>query len=155
MNKSMKNLSPSDDLSTLTTYQAGVLQAAAHRTLQKYCDEILKKYEITKMHWLIIGTVLDAGDGGIRTTDLARKLDTTISYLTTTINLLVSKDMLVRVENEQDSRSKYVSVHPDFVPRCEKIEETLRAGLRKSIYMKLTPNELKQYMKVLYKLSGV
>lgn len=143
------------DLSEITTYQAGVMQASSHRLLRKHCDEILKPYGISKMQWLIIGTVFDAGPAGVRLTDLAKILDTTLSYLTSTINLLVSKGMLVRLENEADSRSKFVCIDSDFAPICHKIERTLRHALRKSIYARIDPAEFRIYMKVLNQLSKV
>lgn len=107
------------------------------------------------MQWLIIGTVYDSGPAGIRLTDLAEMLDTTQSYLTTTINLLVSKDILMRTDNEADSRSKFVCISPSFVHKCDKIEHTLRTALRKSIYANIDPAEFRVYMKVLYQLSRV
>lgn len=155
MDKSIHNFLEEGDLSKVTTYQAGVMQASTHRLLQKKCDDILRPYGISKMHWLIIGTVLDAGPAGIRLTDLAEALDTTQSYLTTTINLLVSKKMLMRTDNEADSRSKFVSIDPDFAPKCIEIENTLRHALRKSIYSHIDPTEFRVYMKVLYQLSKV
>ena len=143
------------DLSSITTYQAGVMQASTHRLLQKHCDAILKPYAMTKMQWLIIGSVLDAGEGGIRVTDLAEKLSTTLSYLTNAINLLESKGMLMRLSNEADSRSKMVSIDPDFAPKCPEIELTLRNALRKSIYAQVDPQDFRTYMKVLHQLSNV
>ncbi len=58
------NLPHNFDLSDITTYQAGVAQAAMHRLLQKECDEYLHQFGISKMHWLIIGMVLDEGKNG-------------------------------------------------------------------------------------------
>ncbi len=141
------------DLRNITTYQAGAVQASMHRLLQKQCDDILKPFGITKMQWLIIGTVLDAGKKGIRISDLADKLATTIAYLTTSINLLESRGMLVRKDNASDSRSKLITVKPSFVSTCEKIEETLRDGLRKTIYANIDPAEFRIYMKVMYQLN--
>lgn len=153
MDKSIHNLLKEGDLSRITTYQAGVMQASTHRLLQKKCDDILRSYGISKMQWLIIGTVFDAGTSGVRLTDLAEQLDTTQSYLTTTINLLVSKTMLIRTDNIADSRSKFVSIDPDFAPICNNIEQTLRQALRRSIYAHIDPAEFRIYMKVLYQLS--
>ncbi len=141
------------DLSRITTYQAGAAQASMHRLLQKQCDEILKPYGITKMQWLIIGHVLDAGKQGIRISDLAEKLSTTIAYLTTSINLLESRGTLIREDNASDSRSKLITVRPSFISECEKIEKTLRDGLRRSIYANVDQDEFLIYMKVLYQLN--
>lgn len=140
---------------TLTTYQAGVLQASAHRGLQKYCDEILRQYGLTKMHWLITGTVLDYGEEGINITDLAQKLSTKLPYLTNTINLLESKNILERRTDENDERTKRVIVAPEFKSKCEEIERTLRNQLRGTIYQNVTPEEFRIYMDVVYKLSKI
>ncbi len=144
-----------DSLRHITTYQAGVAQAAAHRTLQKYCDNILKPYGITKMQWLIIGTVLDAGATGVRISNLAATLGTTMPYMTTSVNMLELKGMLDRSDNKQDSRSKLVTVTDSFASQCETIERTLRDGLRKTIYADIDPIEFRIYMKVLFELRSI
>ena len=143
------------DLTKITTYQAGVQQASMHRTLQKHCDSILKPYGISKMHWLIIGTVLDSGEKGVRLTDLAVTLNTTMSYITNAVNLLESKEMLVRKDSSTDNRSKLISISQGFIPLCADIESTLREGLRRSIYASVDPAEFRVYMKVMYQLSLV
>ncbi|MEO7746922.1 MAG: MarR family transcriptional regulator [Candidatus Saccharimonadales bacterium] len=143
------------DLSYITTYQAGVLQATLHRTLQKYSDEILKPYGISKMQWLIIGSVLDYDAEGARLTDLAKTLDTTMPYITNAVNQLVSKGMLIRKENNNDSRSKLISIEPTFKLQCAKIEDTMRESLRRYIYADIDPADFRTYMKVMYQLSRV
>lgn len=147
----MENL----DISKITTYQAGAAQASMHRLLQKLSDAILKPYNITKMQWMIIGTTLDAGKNGLRVSDLADSLGTTISYLTTMVNLLESRGILIRTDNSTDSRSSLISVSPGFLPKCAEIESALRKGLRQSIYAKVDPGEFRTYMKVLYQLQEI
>lgn len=139
----------------LTTYQAGILQSSAHRLLQKYSDDILRPYGITKMQWMITGSVLDAGKDGIRITDLAKMLDTTLSYLTNTINLLESKGILQRTTNDKDERAKLVTVDPRFIPKCREIEKDLRIHLRDVIYKDISHEDFQTYIKVLQKLSQI
>jgi len=141
-------------LREITTYQAGVAQSAMHRLLQKECDEYLQEFGISKMHWLIIGSVLDAGEAGIRITKLAEIMQTGLPYLTTTINLLESKGMLVRLSDKEDSRAKVVTVSPSFAGKCPEIERTLRERLRASIYSKVSREDFLTYMKVLYILGN-
>lgn len=155
MKKSTKNLTESNRVIPLTTYQAGVMQASTHRTLQKFCDEVLRAYGITKTQWLIIGTILDSGPNGIRITDLSEKVGTTLSYLTNTINLLESKNILKRVSHEKDNRAKYVSIVDDYIPTCNEIEAYLRDKLRDTIYASVTPEDFRVYMKVLSQLANV
>lgn len=155
MNKSTYTFNEKDGLRTITTYQAGVMQASVHRLLQKHSDTVLKPYGITKMHWLIIGTILDTGQKGIRLTDLAKTVGTTMSYLTTTINLLEAKQMIMRADHGGDSRAKLLVINPSFVPKCAEIEATMRKALRESIYAQVNPKEFETYIRVLYQLANV
>lgn len=152
-NVSRQNHTSGGDLSRITTYQAGVLQASMHRMLQKQCDLILQPYGISKMHWLIIGTILDRGKDGVRLTDLSEELGTTMSYITNTVNLLESKKMLIRKDSASDSRSKLISINKSFAPKCTEIETTLRQALRKSIYAQIDPADFQIYMKVMFQLA--
>lgn len=131
------------------------MQSTAHRLLQKHCDAVLKEYGISKMQWLVIGTVLDAGKHGARVTELAEKLGTTLPYLTTTINILESKQIVCRRENKKDSRSKLVIVDPAFIPQCKEIETVLRRTLRETLYAHIDPAEFQVYIKVLAQLSDI
>jgi DNA-binding MarR family transcriptional regulator len=130
------------------------MQATMNRALQKEYDTVLKPYGITKMHWLIIGTVLDAGREGIRLTELSQVINTTMSYVTTAVNLMESKGMIVRTDSEFDSRSKMISINESFAPKCAEIEASLRDSLRKTIYAKIDSIEFKIYMKVMHQLSS-
>lgn len=141
--------------SFVTTYQAGVVQAAAHRGLQKICDDILRPYGLTKMHWMITGTILDAGPNGISITDLAGKLSTKLPYLTNTINLLESKGMLKRQISNNDERTKLVVVSDRYIATCKEIEQTMRRQLRTTIYRDISRQEFEIYMSVVYKLSDI
>lgn len=139
----------------LSTYQAGVTQAYLNRKLQKLCDDILRPYGITKTQWLVVGTILDNQMKGIRLSDLADKLGTTMSYLTTTINLLESRGILERTNDRDDTRSKQITVADDFVDTCAEIEHTLRDSLRKTFYAKVDPDEFKVYISVMNELAAI
>lgn len=142
-----------DYLRNITTYQAGATQASVHRSLQKLCDRILEPFDITKMQWLIIGHVLDAGVAGVRISDLAQRLSTTVPYITTAVNILEARGYLTRKCNHLDSRSKLLVLNPDVISRCQAIEETLRKGLHGALYSQVDQAEFLIYMKVLYQLD--
>ena len=144
----------SGDLSRISTYEAGILQSKMNRKLQKFCDQVLSEFGITKMQWLIIGTVYDHATTGTRITDLSKILGTNLPYMTTAVNTLVYKNILVRVGNVQDNRSKIVAVHADFAPKCSLIERTLRNALRQKIYKDIPPEDFKVYMRVMFVLAG-
>lgn len=141
------------NISKLTTYQAGASQARFNRKLQMLSDQILEPYGITKMQWLIIGSVLDTQEHGVRLSELADKLGTSMPYLTTTINLLESKGILERENSTKDTRAKIIRVSKGYQRTCKKIEEDLRAGLRKEIYAKIDPAEFRVYLKVMQQLA--
>jgi DNA-binding MarR family transcriptional regulator len=155
MSKSTNQTGDSVDLSKITTYQSGVIQSTAHRLLKKHTDDCLREHGLTTMQWFVVGSIYDMGDKGIRITDLAKKIDTTLSFLTHSINLLESRGILVRMSHEEDNRAKMVAVSPKFKSKCPVIEADLRKKLRKSLYSRITPEELSTYIKVLYKFTSL
>jgi DNA-binding MarR family transcriptional regulator len=139
----------------LKTYHVGVIESAAHRALRKHKDALLKDYGLTGMQWYIIGMVADAGYAGIRITDLAKQLDTTQAFLTNTVNLLESKGIVERRTNTEDNRSSFVVLKESYHKTCDEIERNLRTKLRKSIYSRITPEQLKTYIEVITKFSDL
>lgn len=151
------NVEPSNELSplsTISTYQAGVAQSTAQRLLKKFTEDSLRPYDITMMQWFIIGTIYDAGDAGISVTNLSKAVDTNVPYITNTLNLLASKNVIERNNPEGDNRSKRVTIQAAFVPTFLTIEEGLRTRMRDVLYANLTQQELESYVHVLYKLNN-
>jgi DNA-binding MarR family transcriptional regulator len=149
------NNNPTDivNLGDITTYQAGVAQATAHRVLKKFTEDCLRPHGLTMMQWFILGTIHDASDKGITVTQLSKAVDTNVPYITNTLNLLASKNIISRDTNEEDSRSKRVSINPDYEPTILAIEDDLRNKMREGIYARITPKELAVYVSVLHKLN--
>jgi len=153
MDVSNVDFSDSNVLHTLKTYQVGAIEAGAHRALRQHKDALLKNYGMTGMDWYIIGNVADAGPEGIRSTDLAKTLGTTLGFLTKSINLLEAKGILIRKANAQDARSHYIALNKSYQKTVDEIEHELRDHLRKSIYSLVTPEELITYIKVMEKFN--
>ena len=151
-NKFSDNLS---SLGELTTYNVGVIEASAHRALRQHKDSLLKNYGLTGVEWYIIGTVADAGSTGIRTTDLANILGTTLGFLTKTVALLEAKKFIFKKANAEDARSSFICFNEKKRAVLEEIEVALRHKLRESIYGKVSPEELLTYISVLQKFSQI
>lgn len=151
-NKFSNNIS---SLSELTTYNVGVIEATAHRTLRLHKDSLLKNYGLTGVEWYIIGTVADAGNSGIRTTDLANILGTTMGFLTKTVALLEAKNYIFKKANADDARSSFICFNEKKRTTIEEIEVALRHKLRKSIYGHISPEELLTYISVMQKFSRI
>jgi DNA-binding MarR family transcriptional regulator len=142
------------DLGRLPTYQAGIVQASAHRTIQKTCDNILRKYGLTTMQWLLLGTIYTAKGDPLRLTDLANMTGTGLPYITNTLNYLETKKIITRRTNRLDSRSKIIKVTTGFADKFDSIEADLRTHLRERLYETISDAEFKVYIKVLYQLAG-
>lgn len=142
-------------LGDLQTYHVGVIEAAAHRALRQHKDSLLKAYGLSGVEWYTIGTVADAGSNGIRTTDLAYTLGTTMGFLTKTIALLEAKGFLFKKANADDARSSFICFNEKKRTMLDEIEVALRVKLRQSIYDQVSPEELLTYIKVMQKFSEI
>lgn len=144
-----------NDISTITTYESGVMQSTAHRVLGRINSKYLEQYGLTSMQWFTIGFVYDKGKNGVRLSELMRLLDTTMPYITNMINQLESKGILVKVSDTKDSRVKIVRVSDSYRPKVAEIESGLRDELRKQLYRAdhISREELSTYITVLYKIA--
>lgn len=155
MDKSSSKNNNAFDLAGITTYQSGVAQASAFRIVKRHTAHALRDYNLSCMQWFTIGTVLDSGSKGIRISDLAHQLDTTLAYMTTTINLLESRGILCKKAHKFDARTKIITVERSYQKTCAEIEHALRNKLREVLYSNINHDELSTYVKVLYKISAL
>jgi DNA-binding MarR family transcriptional regulator len=143
------------NLSNITTYQSGVIQSAAIRKLNRVLADLLKVHNLTTMEWFIIGTVHDAGENGMNLTDLKNKLGTTMPFITNSVKTLLVKEVLVKSLGTHDARIKIVAITPSYRHVCLEIEAYLRVKMRELFYENITPEELRTYVDVLYRLSDL
>jgi MarR family transcriptional regulator for hemolysin len=140
-------------ISELNTYSAVVLQSRAHRAIKAHLSESLKAHGITMMQWSIIGLVADAGEQGMRISDLAHALDTSLAFITTSVNVLEAKGFVARAGHSQDNRAKIVRLSPDFAPKVGAIEADLKARQKDHLYDGISDKELDAYLNVLRHLA--
>lgn len=155
MDKSKTIITNPVTLAEMRTWQSGVLQSSMHRGLKKASDEYLKQYDLSTMHWYIIGTIHDAGVKGIRITDLAETVGTTLGYLTNAVNSLELKGIVQRTDHSTDSRTKLLNISPSYQDQLFEIEEGMRDLLRTKLYGKISRDELQTFITVLQKLSDI
>lgn len=141
-------------IANITTYQSGVIQSKTYRALNAYFAQCLKTHGLTTMQWFIIGTVYDAGEDGVRMSELASTLGSTLPTLTEATALLESKGWLLKNNHHTDGRTRMLTINPEKRETCMAIEQDLRVQLRKNIYSKVSQAELTAYVNVLYKLAG-
>ncbi len=159
MDKSSENLpngkKPPISLARMPTWQSGILQSTVHRTIKKLSDGFLERYGLSTMHWFVLGVIYEAGDTGIRLTELATKVGTTQSYLTNTLNILEHRGMVDRSDHSTDNRIKILTIPDNYRSTCAEIEEGLRNEFRHNIYQHMTRPELEAYINALQKLATI
>lgn len=141
------------DLSSIRTYHAGLAQSKAYRVLRLLMAKLLKKHDLTMMQWAVIGLVYEAGSKGVRISDLAKQVDTTLAFITNTVNTLVAKDTLVRHTDPKDSRVRIVTIAPKYARSVMVIERELRRDMREVLGSDIPLKELAIYLKVLDQLA--
>ena len=143
------------DISQFSTYESGAMQSTAHRILTRIKTDFLAQYDLTPTQWFVIGFTYDAGESGVRLNQLMELLDTTMPFITTTVNLLEVKGILQKVSDTDDSRVKIARLNPGYRKQVEKIESGLRDELRTKLYAAAGVNrqELTDYIAVLYKIT--
>ncbi len=142
-------------LASLPTYTVGIAQASAYRLLKKFTEICIANHDLTMMQWYIIGNVYESGTEGTTASQLADYLDTTVPYITNTINVLETKSILTRVSSIEDSRVKRVVLVGNYSATVQQIEVDIRHKMRSTLYKNITPAELKTYIKVLYKFNAL
>jgi DNA-binding MarR family transcriptional regulator len=153
MNKS-RNYPENFNLAQISTYQAGVVQSQAHRRLKKEVSSFLKPHGLSMMEWFAIGLVRDSEHSGIRLTELADQLQTTLPYTTNLVNGLMYKGFIERNSDKSDARAKQLKVSESVIKKCDDIENDLRDKMRDLIYSNITPEDLSTYIKVLYIIAS-
>ncbi len=143
------------DISEISTHESAIVQAAAHRTTVKVLQKFLSNYGLTSTQWSIIGLSYNAGDKGVRLKDLMATLDTSMPFITSTVNLLEVKGIVDKVNDPNDNRIKSAVLKPSYRLEVEKIENKLRNVLRQELYAQdnITREELDTYITVLYKIA--
>ena len=143
------------DISQISTYESGVMQSTAHRILSRINADYLSQYGLTPTQWFIIGFAYDAGAVGVQLSQLKDLLDTTMPFITTSINQLESKGIIQKVSHTEDSRVKIAKLNPLYVKTVKEIEAGLRDQLRADLYAKsdISREELSAYINVLYKIA--
>lgn len=142
------------NLSLINTYQSGVIQTQVHRKLKKEFSNFLKPHDLTMMEWFALGLIKDAGNAGLRLTELSKNLQTTLPYTTNLINSLMYKRFVIRDSDNEDSRAKKISLVAGVGKKCDNIEADLRKKMKTFIYGNISPKELSTYIKVLYKIAN-
>jgi DNA-binding MarR family transcriptional regulator len=137
------------EFSSTPTYRMAVMQSRANRAFKLKMAQLLRQHNLTMMQWTIIGLVQDGGKAGLRISDLAAELDTSMAFVTTTVNMLEAKGTVQKTSHERDSRAKLVRITEGFKGKVKSIEKDLHSHIEKWLADKVGVKDLETYRKVL------
>lgn len=140
-------------LTDYTTYQTTMMEARAHRVIKVKTSSFLREHNITMMQWAIIGSLYKADGQGMRVSDLASQLDTSLAFITTTLNVLEAKGIIERAHHAQDNRAKLVKITKSFAPKVKDIESHMATKLREWLMPVVGRERLETYLDVLDKIA--
>lgn len=118
------------NLTNMTTYQAGLLQARSYRRLKRFMAEQLAPYDLTMMQWSLLGHIRDYGQEGVRTGALAGVFGTQTSLMTNMVNRLENRGLVYRTADPDDSRARKVRVTSEGAQFVNEVEQQLRTAMR-------------------------
>lgn len=105
------------------------------------------------MQWAIVGSLHRAGEAGMRVSDLAQQLDTSLAFVTTTLNVLEAKEIVTRSSHAQDNRAKIVRLSDTFRPNVELIEKEIAQKMQDWLETSIGQENVEVYVNVIDKIA--
>lgn len=135
----------------LPTWQAGLLQAQAYRALSNHMTAALAPYELSVPGWALLGLIEESGE--LRISEAADLMSVKPPVATKMITRLEELGMLMRRDQEGDSRVSIISLTPEGLQRVGEVEGELRKSMR-SFLGDIPLAELLIYIRVLRRLAA-
>lgn len=141
---------PKTDMSNLATYEAGLLQARAYRTLNRAFSAYLASVSLSLSEWALLGLLRI--HGRMTHVELASELDVTPTMATKLVTRLEASGYLDRVADSGDNRVKFVEIAAAGNKLIDQIEPHLRRRMARLMSGVEQPN-LVAYLGVLAYLA--
>ncbi|PLS81732.1 hypothetical protein CYG49_01120 [Candidatus Saccharibacteria bacterium] len=98
--------------SSLTTFEACVLQSRAYRNLRDFMVEQLKPYDLTMMEWVLLGLVNASMPEGMTPSEISKTIDVGLPMVTNMVDR-VAQMGLVRSDKDLHDRRRRIVVATD------------------------------------------
>lgn len=135
----------------VATYEAGLLQARAHRALRNRLSTQLEKHDLTLPEWALLGQLHEKGS--LRLTEISAVLAVESPLATNLVNGLSRKDLVERRRDTADARAKQVRLTAKGQALVPQTEKALRRDLREFL-REVPPAKLAAYLEVLRIIAG-
>jgi MarR family transcriptional regulator for hemolysin len=106
------------------SYQMSLLLTRAYRILRAEVYRCLDEYELNPTQWSLLGLVVEARDG-IRQSEVASALGVKAPLVTMLVDKLAARELMVRIPNPVDTRSKLLVI----TPRGKTLVKTIETAL--------------------------
>ena len=138
--------SQSEEITRLTTFQAGLIQSRAHRALNVAMSQWLAQFEININEWALMGLLIAERTG--RPNQLAQALGVSAPMGTKLINKLEERGLVTRRSTKEDGREVLVSLTQTGLEMTCDIEGVVRSQMRQYL-AGVDDAHLKGYLNVL------
>ena len=131
----------------LATYIGGPIQTHAYRILRKHVYRSLAQYQLNPTKWALLGMIVST-PSGIRAVDAATNLEVKVPLITAMAHDLQAMGLIKRTDNDQDRRSKLLTITDKGQYQVSLIEAQLTKHLA-GLLQGVTTQDMDAYHKVL------
>jgi DNA-binding MarR family transcriptional regulator len=139
------------ELSQLSTYDVGLMQAQAYRALNNYMTESLRQFELTMIEWAALGRICDSN--GLRVSDIAAQLSVEIPRVIVLIKSLERKGYVTRKGGSGDKRVIVITATSAGLAKKDQVEQSVKDNMR-YFMLGVKRKDLVAYIKILQFLSA-
>lgn len=129
------------------SYNYSILLTSAYRSLRVQVYNCLSKYDLIPTQWSLIGIVYKAKDG-ITLSDAATMLGVKLPLITIMVDFLAKKQLIERISNVADGRSKLLVPTKSGFERVLEIEKDINHSLA-PLLIGINHDDLHGFQKVL------
>lgn len=135
----------------MTKDKAAILIKKSALVIEKLSNHILAPYDLTNTQYKILMVLFRNPGRPIRQADIETRLSMTNPSVTGIIQNLEKKELVQRIQNPNDKRSKLLSLTPKAIKMKEELFE-LGESLEKQATANLTEEETQQLTALLKKI---
>jgi DNA-binding MarR family transcriptional regulator len=129
------------------TYYSGILLTKAYRAIRAKTYECLDAHDLNASQWSIVGLVYEAKNG-ITLSEVANAMSVKKPLITLLVDKLVDGNIIRRVDNKSDSRSKLLLMEPKGKVLVKELEASLKLTLM-PLFDGVSENKFLTYLDVL------
>ena len=125
----------------------GVVEIQAYRIIILRISQTLKEFKLNATEWSVLGITYESVNGS-RLIELAKMLSVVTALITITVDALVRKELILRLDHPNDKRSKLLFLTQKGKKLVPIVENAIAKNLS-SLLAGITEEDRQIYQKVL------